>query len=291
MRTPALPLLLAAFLVTPASAAGAGATTSAPWAASLQDARTAARQADKLILVDLYADWCGWCKKLDAEVFSTPEFLAWAGREAVLLRVDTEDGSDGTMLDRRFGGGTLPTTLVLTPDFAVVARIGGFLPAASFIARLESEVGSWKRLDQQYPKLLGSNDMIQLEQLADALRGREDGHRAALLYRRAIEVGQPNPIKRADLLTRTADAHRLAAEYDQAMGALDQAGPLLAAAGETVAARAELLRSQVLHERGDCPAAKSGLEGFLAGHPQSELAGSAQRLLQLITSGQSPTCA
>jgi len=28
---------------------------------------------DKLIIVDFYTDWCGWCKKLDSETYKDPE--------------------------------------------------------------------------------------------------------------------------------------------------------------------------------------------------------------------------
>jgi protein disulfide-isomerase len=34
------------------------------------------------------SDWCGWCKRLQAEVFYTPEFEAWAKKNVVLLELD-----------------------------------------------------------------------------------------------------------------------------------------------------------------------------------------------------------
>lgn len=281
-------LLAASLLLIPS---GPVAASGDAWLGSLAEARKLAAANNKLILVDLYADWCGWCKELDKKVFATPEFGRWADREAVLLRVDTEDGSDGTMLDRRYGGGSLPTTLLMTPDFAVVARIQGFIPVAGFIARLDNELAQWKRLDAEFPKLASSRDAVRLEQLADALRAREDGSRAAKLYRRVVEVSAPAPIKRADLWTRAADAHRLAAEYGLALEALDRAKPDLGAAGEAIANRAELLRSEIAHEKGDCASAKSGLEVFLREHPTSEFSRSARHLLNLIASGQSPACA
>ncbi|MCR9084859.1 MAG: thioredoxin family protein, partial [Cyclobacteriaceae bacterium] len=33
----------------------------------------AANQSDpKMLLVDVYTDWCGWCKKMDKETFTDP---------------------------------------------------------------------------------------------------------------------------------------------------------------------------------------------------------------------------
>jgi protein disulfide-isomerase len=34
------------------------------------------------------SDWCGWCHKLQKDVFSKPEFIAWAKKNVVLLELD-----------------------------------------------------------------------------------------------------------------------------------------------------------------------------------------------------------
>jgi len=34
------------------------------------------------------SDWCGWCKRLQAAVFSKPEFIAWAKKNVILLELD-----------------------------------------------------------------------------------------------------------------------------------------------------------------------------------------------------------
>lgn len=34
------------------------------------------------------SDWCGWCKRLQAEVFYTPAFEDWAKKNVVLLELD-----------------------------------------------------------------------------------------------------------------------------------------------------------------------------------------------------------
>ena len=38
------------------------------------------------------SDWCGWCKKLQSDVFSKPEFIEWARKNVVLLEVDFPRG-------------------------------------------------------------------------------------------------------------------------------------------------------------------------------------------------------
>ena len=34
------------------------------------------------------SDWCGWCKRLQAVVFSKPEFVTWANKNVILLELD-----------------------------------------------------------------------------------------------------------------------------------------------------------------------------------------------------------
>lgn len=38
------------------------------------------------------SDWCGWCKKLEANVYAKKEFVAWANKNVVLLEVDFPRG-------------------------------------------------------------------------------------------------------------------------------------------------------------------------------------------------------
>lgn len=34
------------------------------------------------------SDWCGWCKKLERDVFAKEEFITWAEKNVVLLELD-----------------------------------------------------------------------------------------------------------------------------------------------------------------------------------------------------------
>ena len=52
------------------------------------DVQAKAKAAAKPIFVDFFTDWCGWCKKLDAEVFSQQAFKDYAAKNLVLVEVD-----------------------------------------------------------------------------------------------------------------------------------------------------------------------------------------------------------
>src|ERR1041385_2148256 len=34
------------------------------------------------------SDWCGWCHKLQRDVFNKPSFISWADKNVVLLELD-----------------------------------------------------------------------------------------------------------------------------------------------------------------------------------------------------------
>src|SRR5438093_12431134 len=59
------------------------------WTEDYAKALEQAKPEHKLVLLDFTgSDWCGWCKKLDAEVFSTPKFQEYASKHIVLVQVD-----------------------------------------------------------------------------------------------------------------------------------------------------------------------------------------------------------
>jgi thioredoxin-related protein len=59
------------------------------WLVDLDEAYAVSQKEKKPILANFTgSDWCGWCKRLDADVFSKPEFQEWAKKNVVLLEVD-----------------------------------------------------------------------------------------------------------------------------------------------------------------------------------------------------------
>jgi thiol:disulfide interchange protein len=61
----------------------------ATWHRTLPNALAEAQARKTLILVDAYAEWCGWCKKLEQETLASPEVLAKI-QEFTLLKIDTD---------------------------------------------------------------------------------------------------------------------------------------------------------------------------------------------------------
>lgn len=71
------------------SAPGLQAGDGPVWHENWADAVALAKKESKPLLVDFTgSDWCGWCIKLDKEVFDTPHFKEWAAKKVVLVKLD-----------------------------------------------------------------------------------------------------------------------------------------------------------------------------------------------------------
>jgi len=59
------------------------------WHTNINEAISVSKSENKpLFLFFTGSDWCGWCIRLQNEVFKTPEFIAWANEKVVLVELD-----------------------------------------------------------------------------------------------------------------------------------------------------------------------------------------------------------
>lgn len=104
------------------------------WMTDFEAAKTKAVAENKPLLLDFTgSDWCGWCIKLDKEVFSQEEFKAYANESLVLVELDfPRDASklpagvaeQNEALAKKYGIRGFPTILVLTPEGKLVEKTG-----------------------------------------------------------------------------------------------------------------------------------------------------------------------
>jgi protein disulfide-isomerase len=59
------------------------------WLVNLEEAYKLSKETGKPIMANFTgSDWCGWCKRLTASVFSKDEFKTWAKKNVILLELD-----------------------------------------------------------------------------------------------------------------------------------------------------------------------------------------------------------
>lgn len=57
---------------------------------SLKEAMELSKKNPKKIFIDMYTDWCGWCKKMDAETFNNPAISKYLSDNFYLVKFNAE---------------------------------------------------------------------------------------------------------------------------------------------------------------------------------------------------------
>jgi len=103
------------------------------WTTDFEKAKAKAKAENKYILIDFSgSDWCGWCIRLDKEVFSKEAFKDYAKDNLVLVLVDwpqrapnsREVQAKSLPIMKQYGIQSFPTVLILSPDGQTIAKTG-----------------------------------------------------------------------------------------------------------------------------------------------------------------------
>jgi thiol-disulfide isomerase/thioredoxin len=110
-------------------------------AISWVDYETGMEQAEKQkkpILIDFSASWCGWCRKLEKEVFPTRDVIALS-QKFVCIKVDGDERKD---LTAKHGVDGYPTAVMLDYDGEELLRVVGFRPADEYAADMKAALAA-----------------------------------------------------------------------------------------------------------------------------------------------------
>ncbi len=105
----------------------------AVWSTNYKESLQKAQKENKLLLLDFTgSDWCGWCKKLDKEIFATPEFQKYAKENLVLVKLDfprsiqlsEEVKKQNAELAQKYSIRGYPTIVILDGKESKVGQMG-----------------------------------------------------------------------------------------------------------------------------------------------------------------------
>jgi protein disulfide-isomerase len=103
------------------------------WMTNYQDAVAKAKAENKsIVLFFTGSDWCGWCKKMENEILSTPDFAKAAGNQFVFVLLDfpmnktlpPAIADQNSALKQKYGITGYPTIIILDCDEKFVAETG-----------------------------------------------------------------------------------------------------------------------------------------------------------------------
>lgn len=143
----------------PAAAANTQTPAAAPasirWEGNFADALRKAKRSGKPVIVDFWADWCGWCERLNETTYADPTVVRKA-QDFVAVKVNAEGSRKETDVARRYQVSSLPTILFLSPDGRQLGRIDGYQGPGHFPHTLDTVLTVAKRV-MAWEEALGRN--------------------------------------------------------------------------------------------------------------------------------------
>lgn len=123
---------------------------------SIEKADELRRTAPRKILIDVYTDWCGWCKKMDASTFSDPKVVEYINKHYYAVKLDAEQEEPITLGGKTYvfvpngrrgyheiahellqGKMTYPTTVFLDENMNMIQPVAGYLDVPTIQPILE----------------------------------------------------------------------------------------------------------------------------------------------------------
>jgi thioredoxin-related protein len=132
---------------------------------------------DKAVFIDVYTDWCGWCKRMDANTFSDEQVQAILTQEFYPVKFDAEQKEAIRMGGKMYkyvpsgrrgyhelaatllqGKMSYPTMVFLDQDLSMIQPLPGYrgakeiLPILHFIGKEKYKQQSWEAFSVAWQK-------------------------------------------------------------------------------------------------------------------------------------------
>jgi thiol-disulfide isomerase/thioredoxin len=181
------------------------------WEHRLEDALKKAKATGKPVLIDFWAEWCGWCHRLDQTTYADPEVVKMIASDFVPLKIDTEAGKRSTEIAYKYGVQSLPTIAFVSPSGRPIGRVDSYQGPGAFAQTLHgaharaARVIAWETAVEKDPQ-----DPAALFQLGMHMFEQDAYEESAALLRRAAETDGKRPIadrKQARMLIGIIDRY------------------------------------------------------------------------------------
>ena len=100
---------------------------------SFKEGLEKAKKERKLIIIDIYAQWCHWCNVMENTTYRNKTVIEKIEEDFIPVRVDAEKEPD---INKRYNQGGLPTTVILSPDGNILFGTGRYIPPEDMVKLL-----------------------------------------------------------------------------------------------------------------------------------------------------------
>ena len=146
---------------------------------SFEEALALNKKNPKPILLDMYTDWCGWCKKMDKTTYKNKVIVDYINQNFYAIKMDGEGKKDITFRNHTFkfknegrrgyhelaaalmnGKMSYPTTIFMNQKEELLDKIPGYLDAKTmekvlaFFAKDKYKTEKWADFDKNFKSQL-----------------------------------------------------------------------------------------------------------------------------------------
>ncbi|WP_439490012.1 thioredoxin family protein [Algoriphagus sp.] len=115
-----------------------------------EEAVAASEASPKMLLVDVYTDWCGWCKKMDKETFTDPAVIKYINDQFYAVKMNAENNKrkfnfKGKEYTEAKMAATMrvqsyPNFVIIDPTLRNITQLPGYRQPAQFLEGLDQLV-------------------------------------------------------------------------------------------------------------------------------------------------------
>lgn len=118
---------------------------------TIEEAYAKMQKEPRKVLVDVYTDWCGWCKVMDRETYKNAEVIDYINKKYYAVKLNAEQRETITLGNQRFefiaegqkgihqmalaltnNQPSFPTTVFLDDKFQMIQPLPGYMKAKEF---------------------------------------------------------------------------------------------------------------------------------------------------------------
>ncbi|HTK81394.1 MAG TPA: thioredoxin fold domain-containing protein [Bacteroidota bacterium] len=101
-----------------------------------------AKKSNKKIMLDIYTDWCGWCKRLDKDTYGNEKVMDYLNSQYVVIKLNAESATKLNFKDKEYseagmaqalGATGYPTIVFFDGKGEPITSIPGYVDAERFL--------------------------------------------------------------------------------------------------------------------------------------------------------------
>jgi thioredoxin-related protein len=116
---------------------------------TLEEAAALTKKEPRKMVIDVYTDWCGWCRKMDKSTYTNPAVAEYINQNFYAVKLDAEGKDPITINGKTYqfnaqyrsheiaitllkGQMSYPSTVYLDEKMAILSPVPGYLDATAF---------------------------------------------------------------------------------------------------------------------------------------------------------------